>query len=440
MAELRQKKDKAKLSKLLKEKARTRRIVVALLCFICLCIAFMLGFAFRSQVTLMSSLGIPIGEEANLNVLATRSTDAGSAKTTVKSVYNSISERIDEVEDVLAENSLDSADLDESTKAAITEILACTGDEYAKYYTASEYSKLINDSKENKYAGVGVLLNEMSGRAYVADVFEGSEADLKGVLSGDYVKSINGEDVTGKSVTEVRTTVSAQAGRQIVVNFVRPKTSYGEVGDEYSVTLQVCDVNVENVTVTTKDDVVYLKIHQFNDETASVVSQKVKELEAGDVKAYVIDVRNNPGGYLTGALDCASLFLNSGTLVTIESVSGSANRTTEGQTISTKPVVVLTNNNTAAAAEVFASALHDNNRAVLVGQKTAGKGAVAATRELSYGGAIRYTAAYYSTPSGNEINKNGIKPDIELSDISNLDENSDSLTSAIESAISISGN
>ena len=89
---------------------------------------------------------------------------------------------------------------------------------------------------------------------------------------------------------------------------------------------------------------------------------------------------------------------------------------------------------------MFAAALHDNNRAVLVGQKTAGKGTVAATRELSYGGAIRYTAASYSTPSGNAIDKNGVKPDIELSDISTLDENSDSLTSAIESALSILGN
>ena len=199
MAELRQKKDKAKLSKLLKEKARTRRIVFALLGFVCLCIAFMLGFAFRSQVTLMGSLGIPIGEEADINVLKTRTKDTATAKTAVKSVYNSISERIDEVEDILSENSFDTADLDETTKAAITSILVCTGDEYAKYYTATEYSKLINDSKENQYAGVGVLLNEMNGRCYVADVFEGSEADLKGVQSGDYVKSINGDDVTGKS-------------------------------------------------------------------------------------------------------------------------------------------------------------------------------------------------------------------------------------------------
>lgn len=438
MAELSKKKDKARLSKLLKEKARTRRIVIALLCFVGFCIAFMLGFAFRSQVSLMSSLGIPVGEESQLNVLTGKTKDLTNSKTSVKSVYNSISERIDEVEDILSENSFDTADLDELTKATITDMLKCTGDEYARYYSASEYAKLINDSKVNKYSGVGVLLNEMNGKCFIADVFEGSEADIKGVLSGDYVKSINGEDMTGKSATEVRSAVAAQAGKQIVANLVRPKSSYGDVGDEYSVTLQVSDVNVENVSSEVKDNVAYINIHQFNDETSNVLSTKVKELDTDDVNAFVVDVRNNPGGYLNGALDCASLFLTSGTLVTIQSVAGNADRTTEGQTVTTKPVVVLINNNTSSAAEVFASALHDNSRAVLVGQKTAGKGNVAATRELSFGGAVRYTAAYFFTPKGNEIDKNGVKPDIELTDINDLNYDSDTLTTAIGSAIAIS--
>ena len=145
MAELSKKKDKARLSKLLKEKARTRRSVIALLCFVGFCIAFMLGFAVRSQVSLMSSLGIPVGEESQLNVLTGKTKDLTNSKTSVKSVYNSISERIDEVEDILSENSFDTADLDELTKATITDMLKCTGDEYARYYSASEYAKLIND-------------------------------------------------------------------------------------------------------------------------------------------------------------------------------------------------------------------------------------------------------------------------------------------------------
>ena len=434
-----QKKDKARLSKLLKEKARTRRIVVALVCFVGFCIAFMLGFAFRSQVTLMDTLGIPVGEESTLNILKGRSTDISSTKKSVKSVYNSISKRIDEVEDILEENSSDSFDLDEATKSGITEMLKTTGDAYAKYYSATEYSKLINESKTNQYAGVGVLLNEMNGKCFIADVFADSEASLKGIKTGDYIKSINGEDVTGKSSTEVRMIVTSQVGKTIVANLVRPKSSYGEAGDEYSVMLQVTTQNVENVTTESKDRLAYINIHQFNDETSSIVSEKVKEMN-DDVDAFVLDMRDNPGGYMTGALDCASSFLESGTLVSIESVDGYSDRTTEGETITTKPIVILINSNTSAAAEVFSAALHDNSRAVLIGQKTAGRGTVAATRELSFGGAIRYTAARYTTPSGNPIDKNGIKPDIELSDINGLNMDSESLISAIESAISILGN
>lgn len=432
-----QKKDKARLSKLLKEKARTRRIVVALVCFVGFCVAFMLGFAFRSQVTLMDSLGIPVGEESSINVLKGHSTEVTSSKSSVKSVYNSISKRIEEVEDVLAENSSDSVDLDEATKTSITELLKTTEDPYAKYYTSSEYSKLINDSKTNQYAGVGVLLNEMNGRCYVADVFAGSEASVKGIKTGDYIKSINGEEVVGKSSTEVRLIVSSQVGKTIVANLVRPKSAYGETGDEYSVMLQVSNQNVENVTSEVVDNLAYINIHQFNDETSSVLTSKVKEID-GDVEAYVIDMRDNPGGYMTGALDCASSFLESGTLVSIESVDGYSDRTTQGETITNKPIIILINSNTSAAAEVFSAALHDNSRAVLIGQKTAGRGTVAAMRELSFGGAVRYTAARYTTPSGNPIDKNGIKPDIEISDINSLDMESDSLISAIESAISIS--
>ena len=141
---------------------------------------------------------------------------------------------------------------------------------------------------------------------------------------------------------------------------------------------------------------------------------------------------------MSGALDSASYFLKTGTLVTIESADGNQDRTTEGETITKKPVVLLTNSNTAAAAEVFVAALHDNNRASVVGEKTAGKGIFAATRELSFGGAVRYTAAKYITPNGNSIQDHGIDPDIDVAGVDNYDFDIEPLRSAIDSAISIS--
>ncbi|WP_079536367.1 S41 family peptidase [Phoenicibacter congonensis] len=432
------KNEKSKLSKLLKEKARTRRIVVVLACFVGFCIAFFLGFAFRSQVSLMESIGVPIGEESTLNRFQSKAnSDVGNNKS-MKSVYNSLSKRVDEVEDLLSQNSFDSIDIEQSTTDAITAMLKSTGDSFAKYYSAAEYSKIVTESKANPYAGVGVTFNETSGRVYVADVFDGSEAELKGVKAGDYIKSINGENQVGKSAVEVRNLIANKINESLMINLVHPLSKYGESGDEYSVSLTCASLNVPNVTSEISDGLAYINIHQFNEDTASILSTLVKQLDSEDIKAFVIDVRNNPGGYMSGALDSASYFLKTGTLVTIESADGNQDRTTEGETITKKPVVLLTNSNTAAAAEVFVAALHDNNRASVVGEKTAGKGIFAATSELSFGGAVRYTAAKYITPNGNSIQDHGIDPDIDVAGVDDYDFDTEPLRSAIDSAISIS--
>lgn len=428
---------KTKLSKLLKEQARTRRTVFVLACVVGLCIAFMLGFFFRSQVNLMNTLGIPVGEESALNVIGSTAKDDSKAKT-LKTVYNSISQRIDEIESLIDSNSLNSIDMDNATVSAINAILSSTGDEYAKYYSSSEYSKLITESRQNKYAGVGVTLNEMNGRCYVADVFVGGEAETKGVSAGDFIKSINGESQIGKSVTEVRNLIASLKDSTAVFNFVTPLSSFGETGDEYSVSLHVADMDVTNVSSQVTEGVGYINVHQFNDETSDLLKTAIQSFESQDLTGYVIDIRDNPGGYMSGALNAASLFVDSGTLVTIETPDGTTDRTTEGQTITERPIVVLINQNTSAACEVFAAALRDNNRAILVGQKTAGKGTVASTRELSFGGAVRYSAARYITPNGNQIQGNGVSPDIEVANIGSLTIDDDELLNAIDSAIQVS--
>lgn len=431
------KNDKSKLSKLLKEKARTRRIVIVLVCFLALSVAFVCGFALRSQVSLMESLGVNIGLDSSSARTGSLSSSEATSKTSVKSVYNSISKRIDEVEDILSSNSFYSPDLDKATQQSINSILASTGDPYAKYFNAQDYSKLIEESKSNQYAGAGFTLNEMNGKCYIADVFDNSEASVKGVKTGDYIKSINGVSQIGKSAVEVTNEISNNSGKSIVATFVHPLSSYGDTGEEYTVNLSISNQDVQNVTSSVSEGLAYVNIHQFNDETESVLSALVKELDNDDVSAFVIDVRSNPGGYLSGALDSSALFLNSGTLVTIETTEGNSDRTTEGQTITSKPIVLIVDSNTSAAAEVFVASLHDNNRAAVVGHKTAGKGTVAAMRELTFGGAVRYTAARYITPSGNYIQDNGISPDIEVSDVSGLSYDDSTLSSAIDSAVGI---
>lgn len=428
---------KAKLSKLLKERARNRRLLRIFFLIVILSCAFCFGFLFRSQVELMDKLGIPIGKESPLNIITseTKSSSDSAAKSQLKTVYNSLSMRIAEIEDILSSNSFDSVDLDKATADAIDVVLKNTGDAQAKYYSQDEYNKLINDSKNSKYIGIGTLFSEVNGKVYCSDVFDGSEASIKGVRSGDYIRSINGINNKIWTVAEVNKVISENKGGSVVITFVRPKSQNADSGKEITCTLNVEEMSQENVMSENRSGCGYIKINQFGEGTAELLEKKIAELENDGASCFAIDLRGNPGGYMNSALSCASEFIESGTLVNIETISSKTARSAEGKVITTKPISVLIDQNTSAAAEVFAAALKENGRATIVGQTSAGKGVVCATRELSFGGAVRYSAAKYSTPQGNAIDSIGIKPDVEVAN-RDWDSTDRQLAVAIESALS----
>ena len=155
-----------------------------------------------------------------------------------------------------------------------------------------------------------------------------------------------------------------------------------------------------------------ITLHQINGNAADLIRSAVENLEAQGAQAYVLDLRDVPGGYLSQAVEVANLFVRNGIIVQIQTADGITNRQASGEVVTDKPLVVLVNGNTTAAAEVLASALQDNQRATLVGQTTMGKGSVQVVRELSFGGALRYTAAYYLSPQGRAIDGLGVAPDI----------------------------
>lgn len=428
-------------SKARREKARERRALKILILVIIISVSFIAGFVTRSQVTLMSKIGIPVGDESSLNVSGTGL--MGLSETYVskslKSTYNSLSERVAEIEEILESNSFDSVDVDASTKSVMEAVMKNTGDSYAKYYDAEEYAKLVSDSKRNSYDGIGVLFSEVDDKVSAADVFEGGEADMKGVKSGDYIKSINGQYSDDWAASEVMSSIMDSAGSSIMITWGRSQTSGdGSEESDYTVSLDVREMNQENVTSELKDDTVgYIKINQFTDSLPDLLKQRVEDLSGQGALSFVIDIRDNPGGYVSSALDCASLFVSSGTLINIETITDSTSKTRSGEVITDKKIVLIENSNTAAAAEVFASALKDNAVATVVGQASAGKGVVSATRELSFGGAIRYSAAQYTSANGNEIQGNGVKPDIAISntEIAGVDDNQ--LTIACQTASSL---
>lgn len=389
-----------------RERLRNRRIARVLGVFVSLVLAFSLGFFVRSQTAFVASLGFSVqGFE-----------ETGSASMPHKTTYESISKRVEEAENFLTDFSLDTYDLNDTTTSMLDAFMKETNDPNAAYFDAARYANYIKESSEGSYAGIGVMFSEYDGRAYAADVFSGSEAQAKGVTEGDYVTAIDGDGSHNWTVSEVINSLAREDGQEVVITWMRPATADAGTGQTFTTTLTCKYYEAENLTSTFENGVGYIKLRQMSQNAADLVRSAVADLTNQGAQAFVFDLRGNPGGYLTQAIDIASLFIQSGILVQIETNQGVSTRTATGATVTDKPMVVLINSYTSGSAEVLAAALQDNQRAEVIGQTSRGKGSVQVVRELSFGGALRYTAAYYLTPLGHALNGVGVVPNIAITD------------------------
>lgn len=384
-----------------KARARNLRLIRIFILVIVIAAVFCLGFFVRGNATVLSALGFTalVGDDP--------------AKTVEqRTVYNSLSERVEEVEDTLSEESLDTFDLDQTTTGVLNALATATEDPYLRYYDQAQYA-LLEQNAGDDYEGVGVLFGESDGKAYAVDVFDDSPAQIAGVQQGDFVVAIDGDRGRDWSQSEVVSALNRDEGSSVVITWRRPETAGAEGGEEFTTALTCSrsdEVNVESSL--TDGGVGVIGLRQITSNSADLVQEAVDSLESQGAQAYVLDIRDNPGGYLTQAVDIANLFVRNGIIVQIETNGGISTRQASGEVITDKPLTVLVNGNTAAAAEVLAAALQDNRRATIVGQTTLGKGSVQVVRELTFGGALRYTAAYYLSPQGRDINGLGVVPDI----------------------------
>ncbi|MBQ3301268.1 MAG: PDZ domain-containing protein [Eggerthellaceae bacterium] len=387
-----------------KMRARNSRRIKWFIAFISVFVAFALGFMVRGNVQLLQMLGFP----QSMTGITKSEADATSPK---KDVFNALSSRVAEMEDVLASDSLDTFDLDGVTNDVLSAFATGTTDPYVRYYSQERYEQLLNTQSEG-YAGIGVLFSEYNGAAYVVDVFEGAAAQLAGVEEGDFVVAIDGDRSQVWSRSEVTSILSNHAGESVIITWRRPESLEASGGKEFTTTLECAEYTNTNLTTDYDEGsaVGYIKLRQLTQNAATLTRRAITELDAQGAMAFVLDLRDNPGGYLTQAVDIAGLFMNGGTVVEIQTKNGTTSKTASGTTATEKPLVVLVNKSTAAAAEVLAAALRDSQRATLVGTTTMGKGSVQVLAQLSFKGAIRYTAAYYRTPEGRAIEQVGISP------------------------------
>ena len=408
-------------------RARARNIKAAksFAILIIIAAAFIGGFAVRGNESLLTAMGLQ---------QYVTSSDAKTSSTTTSTTYNSVSARLSEVESTINNDSLDTYDLDTATSKVLDAFAASTQDNYLRYYDASRYAAM-NNSSSATGGGIGVLFSEYNGNAYAVDVFEGSPAQQAGVQTNDVIVAIDGDRSHQWTASEVTSSLKRDEGQQVVVTWRRGSTLDDTKGTEFTTTLTCTASSETNVTYELSDTVGYIRLKQLTQNSATFVKAAIADLDAQGAQSYVLDLRDNPGGYLTQAVDVSSLFVKSGTIVRIRTKTADETTKNAGGDIATeKPLVVLVNGNTSSAAEVIAAALQDNQRATIIGQKTLGKGSVQVTHDLSFGGALRYTAAYYKSPLDRTIDGYGINPDIV---VGTSDEGDSQKDFAIETAQSL---
>lgn len=320
-------------------------------------------------------------------------------------------ERIDEVRDLLDRQALKPPSETSATAGAIQGLLASGGDDYALYFDDQHYG-YFNEEMNGEFGGIGVSLGEGEYGAYVVEVFEGTPADKGGVKAGDVFVQIDDVRRAKWSTDEVVKRVRGKEGTKVAIVLIRPGKK-DMPGEEMSFSLVREIITFPNTTSELKGTVGYVETAQFNGNATAEISDAVAKLAKKGAKSFVLDLRNNPGGSLEQAVSVSSLFVDEGVIVRVaERGRDEIEHHSMGQKITSAPLVVLVNGNSASASEIVAGALQDYERATIVGETTFGKGSVQTVKELSFGGAVKFTTAHYLTPKKRAIDGKGLTPDV----------------------------
>jgi carboxyl-terminal processing protease len=341
----------------------------------------------------------------------------GSASVDEEVSTAQLAARLDEVAFFLDTDALyryTQEDLDSATTAAVRALIETSGDSYAQYYTPEEYAEYLRSS-EGEYSGVGIVLTAEDEGITVLQVYAESPAFDAGILPGDVLLSVDGDAHDwglGEAIEAIRRPIGAE------VTLVWRRGT-----EERETTLVLREVNIPTIVSHLMEQegrtIGYVYLRRFNMRSSSELGEVLRDLEARGAQSFILDLRGNPGGYLTQAIGITSLFVPEGAVVQIESRRSVAAEMADGETVTDRPLVVIVNGGSASASELVAAALQDHGRAQIVGEVTYGKGTVQDIRELSWGGALKYTIAHYLSPNGKTLDGVGVTPDIFVSPAEN---------------------
>ncbi len=285
-------------------------------------------------------------------------------------------------------------------------------DPHSSYLDAESFNYMSEQTK-GKFGGLGIEVTMDNGLVKVVSPIDDTPAYKAGIKAGDYITHIDGETVIGLNLNEAVSKLRGKIGTKVKISIRR------EGEKPFDVTIKRQEIKIQSVKTDIKnDDVLYIRISSFTEENDTAIKKAYAETvkKLGDKLAgIVIDVRNNPGGLLDQAVAVSDLFLNQGEIVSTRSRNEQDNvkyTAHEGDITNGLPIVVIINEGSASASEIVAGALQDHHRAIVIGEKSFGKGSVQTVIPLGDFGAMRLTTARYYTPSGRSIQAKGIEPDI----------------------------
>lgn len=285
-------------------------------------------------------------------------------------------------------------------------------DPFSSFFTPEQYREFRQET-EGEFGGVGIEIGMEKGRPVVISPIEGTPAFRAGVRSGDVIIEINGEDTSNMTLPDVVKRIRGKPGTKVTLTIIRKGSD-----KPIKVELERALIKIESVRWTKFEDVGYIRLSQFTEGAGRDVERALKALASQNVKGIILDLRNDPGGLLTEAINVSELFLKEGKLIVYtKTKKGEVNRyfsRRKSAVPENLPLVVLINRGSASASEIVAGALQDHKRAVVLGEKSFGKASVQNIIPLEDGSAIKLTVAHYYTPLGRLIDKKGIQPDVEV--------------------------
>ena len=319
-----------------------------------------------------------------------------------------------EVLEKISEEYVDEVDQSKSMDSAINGLLQSL-DPYSAYMTPESFEGMQTETS-GEFGGLGIEVGMEAGVVKVISPIDNTPASKAGLKAGDYIVKINNTQVQGKTLMQAVDLMRGPVGSSIEITVRRRGVKKALIFNITREVIQVQSVKSELID----NNIGYIRLTSFNENSSEQIKDKINKLNKNkDLKGYILDLRNNPGGLLSQAIKISDFFLENGEIVSTRSRQASENRkwfAKKGDLTNGKTLIILINYGSASASEIVAGALKDHKRAIILGENSYGKGSVQSIIPLKNRGAIRLTIAKYYLPSGKSISEVGVTPDIEVAE------------------------